>query len=340
MRARTVLLGAGTLLVVAVVTGLLAQPYFFGPNPVTASGVVVRVPAGAGAGETGRRLQAAGVIRSALAFRWLATWTSSARRLKAGEYRFEGAPTPRSVLDRLVAGDVVVHGVTLPEGLTLAQTAAHLEAAGLEVGGSLADEVRRVEWIADLDDQADDLEGYLYPDTYSFARGVPAPVIVQALVARFREVSGRLRKELGEPRGSVRDWVTLASLVEKETARDDERARVAAVFSNRLRAGIPLQCDPTVIYALGEAGLDAGESLADRLAFDHPYNTYLYPGLPPGPIANPGEASLRSALRPAATGELYFVADGRGGHRFSRTLDDHNRAVQDLRRRTRAAGRR
>ncbi|MFQ5720734.1 MAG: endolytic transglycosylase MltG, partial [Acidobacteriota bacterium] len=237
---------------------------------------------------------------------------------------------------RLVSGDVVLHEVTVPEGLTLIRTVALLEAAGLEIQGSLEQETRRVGRIAAFDPQATDLEGYLFPDTYTFSRRVTARAVVDRLVARFREVADSLQAELGPPDRTVRAWVTLASLVERETGRDDERERVASVFLNRLDRNMLLQCDPTVLYALERAGEPHGESLADRLAFDDPYNTYLHAGLPPGPIASPGEAALRASLHPARHDELYFVADGDGGHRFSRTLREHNRAVRDLRRRTMA----
>lgn len=310
----------------------MALPSFVGRHTVPQGGAVVNIPPGAGTSGAARRLQKAGVVRSRAAFRLLAVATGNARRLRAGEYRFEAANTPMQVLDRLVRGDVLLHEVTLPEGLTLAESLAVLGSAGLEIRGDLAAETAHPDRIADLDPRATDLEGYLFPDSYRFPRGVDAATVVSTLISRFREVAAALRAELGEPEGGMRRWVTLASLVEEETALPEERPRVAAVFVNRLRLGMLLQCDPTVLYALRISGREASPSLASHLGFEHPYNTYLHPGLPPGPIVSPGRASLAAALRPAAVEDLYFVAAGDGGHRFSRTLAEHNRAVREWRR--------
>jgi UPF0755 protein len=243
------------------------------------------------------------------------------------------------VLERLVSGAVILREVTIPEGLRLEDTLALLQGLDLAISGDLGVEARRGDLVADLDPDAEDLEGYLFPDTYSFPRGVAAGVVVRVLVDRFRSVASELQAELGPPAAGIRGWVTLASLVEKETGAADERHRLAGVFANRLRLGMPLQCDPTVIYALHKAQQPRSGSLARHLDIDHPYNTYRYPGLPPGPIANPGREALAAALRPAASKDLYFVADGSGGHRFSRTLAEHNQAVREWRRLSSGNGR-
>src|SRR6185295_7487598 len=183
--------------------------------------------------------------------------------------------------------------------------------------------------IRDLDPAAQDLEGYLFPETYSLPRRTDAPTLVRLMVAAFnRAFTPELRAAAAARNRSVRQAVTLASIVEKETARADERPTVAAVYGNRLRIGMALQCDPTVIYALQRAGAYTGNLRHDDLSFDSPYNTYRYPGLPPGPIASPGRASLEAAVHPAAADYLYFVSRNDGSHEFARTLEEHNRNVQ------------
>jgi UPF0755 protein len=183
--------------------------------------------------------------------------------------------------------------------------------------------------IAELDPVANDLEGYLFPDTYALPRRSDAARVVASMVSRFREVLTPEVRKIAEARGlSVRQLVTLASIVEKETGRPDERPVIAAVYSNRLAIGMGLQCDPTVIYALQRAGRFDGNLRRDDLAFDSPYNTYRYRGLPPGPIAAPGRASLEAAARPAEAEYLYFVSRNDGSHEFARTLAEHNRNVQ------------
>ena len=184
--------------------------------------------------------------------------------------------------------------------------------------------------IADLHPSARDLEGYLFPDTYHIASHTGAAEIVQAMVNRFRQVYSSLEQDSGKR--SVQEVVILASLVEKETPAPEERPLVAAVFYNRLRGNMALQCDPTVIYAAILEGRYDGTIRQSLLNSPSPYNTYVHQGLPPGPIANPGKASLRAALHPASADYLYFVADANGGHTFSRTLADHNRAVSLYRR--------
>jgi UPF0755 protein len=180
-----------------------------------------------------------------------------------------------------------------------------------------------------LDPDAKDLEGYLFPDTYSLPRGSDAIHVVRAMVDRFQHVATAELRQAAAARGfTVRQLVTLASIVEKETAKPDERPLVAAVYANRLKMGMGLQCDPTVIYALLRAGRYTGNLRRDDLQFDSPYNTYRYPGLPPGPIAAPGKGSLEAAAAPAAVDYVYFVSRNDGTHEFAHTLDEHNRNVQ------------
>ncbi len=183
--------------------------------------------------------------------------------------------------------------------------------------------------MAAIDPAATDLEGYLFPETYAISRRSDASVLVAAMVDRFMRVLTPAIRDQAAARGlSVRQLVTLASIVEKETGTPDERPLVAAVYSNRLKIGMGLQCDPTVIYALQRAGKFDGNLRRDDLAFDSPYNTYRYAGLPPGPIAAPGRGALESAAGPADVPYLYFVSRNDGTHAFARSLDEHNRNVQ------------
>lgn len=290
---------------------------------------VVSVPAGASSTSIGERLVSSGVVRDSVTYR-LALWrTRAARRLKAGDYRFDRPMSAREVVEKIARGEVDQIVVTFREGLTIPEMAAVFEARGL---GSVADFVRAASDpspIQEIDPQAPDLEGYLFPDTYALPRGTNAGQLVRMMVDRFSQVlTPELRGAAERQGSSVRQLVTLASLVEKETARGDERSTIAAVYRNRLAIRMGLQCDPTVIYALQKAGRFDGNLRRDDLAFDSPYNTYRYPGLPPGPIAAPGKASLEAAARPADVDYLYFVSRNDGSHAFARTLAEHNRNVQ------------
>jgi UPF0755 protein len=289
----------------------------------------VDIPAGAGSSAIGARLVAAGVVRDALTFR-AALWRSGrAKRLKAGEYRFDQPLTTMQVIDKIARGDVYIVTLTIPEGLTIAETAAIVEARGFGPAAAFVAAAKDVSLIRDVDPAATDLEGYLFPETYSLPRHTDAPKIVRLMVERFLRVFGPDLRNAAAARGlSVRQAVTLASIVEKETARADERPLIAAVYTTRLRVGMPLQCDPTVIYALRRAGRYDGNIHKADLSFDSPYNTYKYSGLPPGPIAAPGKASLEAAVYPADADFLYFVSRNDGSHAFARTLEEHNRNVQ------------
>jgi UPF0755 protein len=291
--------------------------------------VFVEIPAGSGSRTIGERLIAAGIVRDDLTYR-MALWRSGqARRLQAGEYRFDREMTPLEVIDKIARGDVVLLQLTFREGLTIEEMAQIFESNGFGPAASFVAAAREGALVHGVDPQARDLEGYLFPDTYALPRGSDAARVVRAMVARFHDVLTPEVRQAAAARGlSVRQLVTLASLVEKETARPEERPLVAAVYSNRLKVGMGLQCDPTVIYALQRAGRYTGNLRRDDLMFDSPYNTYRYPGLPPGPIAAPGKGSIEAAAAPANVDFLYFVSRNDGSHEFARTLDEHNRNVQ------------
>jgi UPF0755 protein len=289
----------------------------------------VDIPPGAGSRAIGERLASGGVVRDPWTFRLALYLSGQGRRLKAGEYRFDRAATPYEVIARIARGDVFVINVTFPEGLTIAEMAKIFESHGLGPASVFVDASKDVSAVRELDPAAKNLEGYLFPETYPQSRKGDAPKLVRQMVAEFERVlTPELRQTAAARQLSVRQLVTLASIVEKETARPEERPIVAAVYANRLRLGMPLQCDPTVIFALVRAGRYDGNIHHDDLSFDSPYNTYRYPGLPPGPIASPGRASIEAAARPADVDYLYFVSRNDGSHEFARTLDEHNRNVQ------------
>ncbi len=276
-------------------------------------------------------LQNRGVIRDWRAF-LLYHYLAHPRSLKAGEYRFEQAANAVAVHERLARGDIYVHTVVVPEGFNIFDVADAVQAAGL---GSREDFLKIAEsprMVSDVDPQARSLEGYLFPDTYGFTRTQSMTDMVETMVKRFRQSARPLG--LLEHGVDLHRIVTLASIVEKETAAPEERPTVAGVYVNRLDHNMALDADPSVIYAALLAQRYDGIIHQSDLQLDSPFNTYKYPGLPPGPIANPGRASLEAALHPAANDFLYFVADasGNGHHRFSRTLEEQSRNVAAYRR--------
>jgi len=289
----------------------------------------VEIPQGAGSMAIATRLADAGVVRDVNSFR-LALWlTGAGRRLQAGEYRFDHALSARQVADKIARGDVYVRPITFPEGLTVKQMAALYESKGFGPAQEFIDAAKNGALVSAVDPGAKDLEGYLFPDTYKLPRHATAEQLVARMVAGFMKTLTPDLIDKAEGRGlTVRQFVTLASIVEKETGTPEERRLVAAVYANRLKIGMGLQCDPTVIYALERAGRYDGNLTRDNLQFDSPYNTYRYAGLPPGPIASPGRASLEAAASPADVAYLYFVSKNDGSHAFAATLDEHNRNVQ------------
>jgi UPF0755 protein len=282
-------------------------------------------------------LRKAGIIRSELAFR---LWHIARPKppLKAGEYLFDREATLPQVYDRIARGDIYFHEVTIPEGYTMFDIAKAMEDAGL---GSAADFLRiaqtQTQLISDLAPQAKSLEGYLFPNTYQFTRTQSLEEMAAAMVHQFRQVGQQIGLISGDSKNQaglnselgfdVNKVVTMASIVEKETAAPEERMRVASVYYNRLADHVALDADPSVIYAELLQGTYQGSLHHADLAVNSPYNTYRFPGLPPGPIANPGRSALEAALHPEKTKFLYFVADGNRHHRFATTLAEHDRNV-------------
>jgi peptidoglycan lytic transglycosylase G len=321
------------LLVAAAAAGgawLLLIPY--GPSSET----FVTIPPGSSATAIGRRLEASGVVRTRYAFDLVRAWHPN--KLLAGTYRFDHPLPVTEVYAQIAHGDVYTKSLTIPEGSNIFDIAARVEQAGLGSRTSFLDAARQTGLIADLDPQATSLEGYLFPDTYRFSPTMSAAQIAAAMVHRFRQAASQLGLDQ-----NVHRVVTMASLVERETAVDAERPLVASVFENRLDKKMPLNTDPAVIYGLELTSRWRGAIYASDLTRDTPYNTYLHTGLPPGPVANPGLPSLRAAMDPARTNYLYFVAasvNAQGHSLFAATLDEHNRNVAEYRAAQKKAGER
>jgi UPF0755 protein len=295
--------------------------------------LALMIPPGSSVEAIGRQLQGLGLVRHPLVFRALVMLRGAGARLKAGSYELAGPLSLEQIVELLVRGDVVRNDVTFPEGRNLEEMAGLAAEHGLEREAFLA-AARDPGPIRDLDPEARDLEGYLFPDTYDVPqRADAAPALVARMVGRFREVMLPQRDLLAASGLGLRQAVTLASLVELETALPEERPRIAAVFLNRLKKGMRLQTDPTVIYAMRKAGRWNGNIRKQDLDLDSPYNTYRTAGLPPGPIASPGRESLLAVLQPAPVRDLYFVSRNDGSHEFSETLAQHERAVGRYQRR-------
>jgi UPF0755 protein len=321
------------VLVLVVISGIAVGYAIFlrtGPS----SDQFVLLKPGSTARRIARDLKANGLIRSEWGFLAVHAW--KAKSLKAGEYRFSHPANALEVYDRVARGDIVVHTVTIPEGYNIFDVAVLMEQAGLGARADFLalarDQAFVTAVIGDLDPQAASLEGYLFPDTYEFTRTQSPRDMLQLMVRRFRQTAQQLGLS-----ADVRRVVTLASIVEKETAIDSERPLVAGVYHNRLAKNAALAADPTVVYASLLIGKYDGVIRQSNLALDSPYNTYKYAGLPPGPIANPGRTALAAALKPTPTNFFYFVADpaNPGHHRFAVSAAEHTRNVGAYRRATR-----
>jgi UPF0755 protein len=286
----------------------------------------VKFERGTGTPGMAQELQQAGVIRYQWQF-WLARAMNPSVRLSAGEYKFSDAATVREVFRRIAIGDVYFFEFNVPEGSNIFDIARLAEAAGVAPAQDVLDAAGNPALVKDLDPAARTLEGYLFPATYRLSHSTTAAELCQMMTAQFR----REWKKLGWI-ANPHNTVTLASLVEKETGVAEERPLIAGVFARRLKIGMALDCDPTTIYAALLENRYRGTIHRSDLKSTNPYNTYKNAGLPPGPIANPGAEALAAALKPAETEYLYFVAKpGGGGHQFSATLAEHDRAVQAYR---------
>ena len=315
------------ILLLLAIAGGFAVWRVFAPYRGFVGEQFVDVPRGTNTEGVASLLAAAGVVRTRVDF-LLARVVGRGRVLQAGEYRFTQPASPMEVFNRIARGDVFYVELVVPEGKNMFDIAALAEQTGLIKARDFLAAARNPSMIRDLDPQAPTLEGYLFPNTYRINRKTSAENLCRAMTARFREVWASLRTGAG-----VHQTVTLASLIEKESKLPRDRPMIAAVFTNRLRLGMKLDCDPTTIYAAVLAGRYRGTIYRSDLDSQDPYNTYQHAGLPPGPIANPGREAMQAALHPAESDALYFVLrpDGSGGHQFSNNIADQNAAAAKYR---------
>jgi peptidoglycan lytic transglycosylase G len=334
MKLRTILV---LLLAAGVVLGLAAyQIVKWAEGPVVPAqehppSKVVLIPDGATFQQVAALLERERLIKSKSAFILLARSQSLDRKIHAGEYELNAGMVPAEILTKLLSGQVVLHSVTIPEGLTMTQIAEVLAQHGMGDQQELLRLVKDRAFITSLGIKAETLEGYLYPDTYRFPLKTKAKDVLAAMAENLRQMYGpELQARAQELKMTQHEVLTLASVIEKETATNGEREEISAVFHNRLKKHIPLQSDPTVIYGL--PAFDGNIHKKD-LSSPSPYNTYRIQGLPPGPIANPGIQAIRAALYPSGSRALFFVSKNDGTHQFSSTLTEHNEAVEKYQKR-------
>lgn len=303
----------------------LNQPY----RDYEAPELVLTVPSGQTIKGTAQQLEESGVIKSSRLFEIFFRFYRREQQLQAGEYRFEGNLSLFDVVEKLKNGDIHHYRVTVPEGLDRVEIAQVFVSAGFGSLERFLVLMNDPAPILDLNPEAETLEGFLHPNTYFLPSGSDEKAIVDLMLSTFRRLwTDDLSQRAAGIGLSISEIVTLASLIEKETGKPEERSLVSAVFHNRLKIGMKLACDPTVIYAVKRVKEYDGIIHRSDLQLDSPYNTYLYPGLPPGPIANPGQASILAALNPADSDYLFFVSRNDGSHIFSTNYRDHSRAVQ------------
>ena len=320
------------LLIVALIAtaGILAALWFLGtiqrPAPGNDEIVLVNIPRGTPFAQVVNLLDEKGLIRSRLLFRAMAYFYNAPQQIKAGEYEFARTLPQVEMLRKLMDGDVKKHPVVVPEGFTVRKIAERLAAKGLVDEKEFLRLARDRDTLAAVKIPATSAEGFLFPDTYNLDRTMDARTILKTMSDRFQvKVTGAMIEQARAQGLGLKEWVTLASIIEKETGRKEEMPIVSAVFHNRLRIRMPLQSDPTVIY--GIENFD-GNLTRKHLERQNPYNSYLNRGLPPGPICNPGMDALTATLNPAPVPYLYFVSRNDGSHQFSATLAEHSRAVR------------
>lgn len=290
--------------------------------------ITINVPKGSSVAAIAKELQQKRVIQSYLYFRVYYRLFYSGASFKTGEYLFENPMTMKEVMEQLVQGRILLHKITIKEGLIISEIAHLVERERGIPAENFIRAAGDTQLIKDIDPTATDLEGYLYPDTYFIRKDIKARELVRFMVEKFKDnLSDSMRWRAEQLGWSVREVITLASLIEKETAAREERFLISSVFHNRLKIGIPLGCDPTIIYALKRDNIYRGKLGWNELKYDSPYNTRIYKDLPPGPICNPGYASIEAALYPENTKYLYFVAKDSHSHYFSKSLQEHNWAV-------------
>lgn len=310
---------------VIAVGAVRALQFLNHPPSLSETHKVIEIAEGTTYNGVSELLEREGLITSRIYFRLLGAWTGNEKNIKPGEYGLHTAMRPMELLDLLVRGKILHYQVVIPEGSTARQIAKLLEAAKLTEAEVFMKVVDDPTLMSEFGIEGESLEGYLFPDTYQFPKRTPPHEIVRRMVTRFQAAYDEsLRRRADQLRMTQREVVTLASIIEKETGHPSERGLISAVFHNRLKKKMRLQSDPTVIFALTEFD---GNIRKKDLGIPSPYNTYRFIGLPPGPIANPGKEALYAALHPADVDYLYFVSKNDGTHLFSKTLREHNNAV-------------
>jgi UPF0755 protein len=324
---RSALLAGSFLLIAACgIVGAVVYGYqLLTPRMANAESQSFVVAKGEGLSQIARKLEDAGLVRSASATQWLARMRDLQAELKAGEYNLSADMSTQEIIQRLAAGRVRTYQLSVPEGMRIQEIAQRLGDAGLAEPEELLALVYSPEFARSLGIEADGLEGYLYPETYHFARGLPPEEILRTLVDQFKRVWKTIEEDASRTEMSMHEVVTLASIIEKETAAPDERPLIAAVFLNRLDRGMRLETDPAVIYGIED--FDGNLRRRDLVDSTNPYNTYRIFGLPPGPIASPGKKALQAVVEPADSDYLYFVSRNDGSHHFSVSYRDHVNAV-------------
>ena len=323
---RTTLISSfwGSLAIILIVAGLL---FFKASLPMSdnTQPQVFEVKSGMTLKQVSQELFRQNLIRSANAFQAIALIQDKEKLIKVGEYYISPSMLPAEILQRITSGKTVLHSITIPEGYRITEIANLLEEKDLADKNIFLQEAKNVELLEGIPTSS--LEGYLFPDTYHFGKRTTEAAIINKMVETFKEraLKQEFLKRAEDLGFSYHEIITLASLIEKETGKDSERKQISSVFHNRLKKNMLLQTDPTVIYVID---IFDGNIRKRDLNIDSPYNTYRYKGLPPGPIANPGLKSIIAALYPATTSNLYFVSKQDGSHKFSATLNEHNRAVQ------------
>jgi UPF0755 protein len=277
-----------------------------------------------------------GVLHNRLPFTLYFRFSSKGRQIQAGEYKFEKPATPEQVAKRLIRGDVFYRAVTVPEGLTVLETIDLLAKKGLGTPAELHKAILRTDWIRDIAPKARNLEGYLFPETYRFKRKDDSEAIIKTMVDQFRSRLRRVLADAPKKSGlSIAESIVLASMIEKEVKTPEEGPLVASVYINRIKRGMPLACDATIIYAMKLSGAYNGNLRKPDMVMESPYNSYIHTNLPPGPIANPGVRSLQAAFNPANTDYLYYVSRNDGTHQFSSNYQSHLHAVARFQQRNR-----
>jgi UPF0755 protein len=313
---------------VVLITGILFWRYAITPVNSGVATQTVNIPKGSGFFKITRILNDAGLVGNRPFFCILALGKGAEKHIRAGEYELSGEMTPSAILDKLVHGKIKVYEVLLTEDITVSDVARRLSTDKLINEKEFATLITDRFFLASLGIAGESIEGYLYPDTYRFDRSMTTREILQKLVATFwAKVTPEMRNRARELGLTQTQWVTLASIIGKESGNKNEKNLISAVFHNRLAKRMRLQSDPTAVYDLEKKGIHVQTVLRSHLKTDSPYNTYRIDGLPPGPIANPGIDSLQAALYPAKVDYLYFVYNNNGAHEFSRSLSAHNRAV-------------